>query len=137
MNRRGERAVRFFITANSIVDGYGYGYGRGEVMLDEVTANLFLEKDKGYIIYDDEQEALTDLKGLGEPLDVNQDGDVESKELVNGTSLPDNFPVRNTLIENGYDTVEKVVVAGETLTKLNGITQAKLKKIAFALNELH
>ena len=137
MNRRGERTVRFFITANSIVDGYGYGYGRGEVMLDEVTVNLFLEKDKGYVIYDDTQEMLADLEDLGKPLDVNQDGDVESKELVEGTSLPDNFPVRNTLIENGYDTTEKVAAAGETLTKLNGITQAKLKKIAFALNELH
>lgn len=53
----------------------------------------------------------------------------------NGTPLPEDFPVKDWLEENGYDTIEKVK-ACEDLTVIKGIGEKTAESILSCLAEL-
>jgi hypothetical protein len=47
----------------------------------------------------------------------------------NDNTLPEDFPVRDLLFEAGYDTVEKIKAAGDSLTDVKGVGKGTLKQL--------
>jgi len=50
----------------------------------------------------------------------------KSKEV---NPLPEGLPCREILFENGFDTIEKVTEAGESITEIKGIGKKSLAQI--------
>lgn len=73
-----------------------------------------------------------DLRQAEENATAN-DGGAESA----GTDLPERFPSRQLLIQNGFDTVEKVKAATkEQLAAIEGIGEASVQRIGVAASKL-
>jgi len=92
---------------------YGYFAGQSGI-IDAGKAQKLLHE--GYIIIAPEKE------DAGSP-----PADVAPLEVVN--PLPADFPARVILFEAGFDTVAKVVEAGESLTDIKGIGKGFLRQI--------
>lgn len=91
-----------------------YGYFAGQSgKVDAIKAQKLLQD--GYIIIAPEKE---------EPA---VPADIAPMEVIN--PLPADFPARIILFEAGFDTVDKVLQAGESLTDIKGIGKGTLRQI--------
>ncbi len=90
-----------------------YGYFAGQSgKIDAVKAQKLLQE--GYIIIAPEKE------DSGIP-------PTDPLEVIN--PLPPDFPARIILFEAGFDTIDKVLQAGESLTDIKGIGKGTIRQI--------
>lgn len=101
-------------------------YAPGERELDYKTAVRFRDEGKGNFV--DKSDAPDD--------EVEETEETEDTGTEGATEIPEDFPKREVLIENGYDTMEKIRNAtSEDLLEIEGIGEATLNTIGNAVSE--
>lgn len=94
--------------------------------------------DPGTLADEKTTESTDDAETSDEDTDATGDeADAAATKTSSGTALPADFPERETLITNGFDSIESLSVKGVDveLTKI-GLTKGKVNKIGQALNKL-
>lgn len=91
------------------------------------------------------KKAIDEAPSAGDTDTADSDADATGNEADDaklktsgGTPLPADFPEREILIENGFDTIESLSAKGVDveLAKLSGLTKGKVNKIGQALNTI-
>lgn len=125
-----EKRIEFEITTNFTETQTNLCYGKGIYELPVSKANEFYKQGKGKFVNSSEIPEETIDPNFEEVPAVSN---VSKPE----TELPDKFPFKKLLIENEFDTAEKVQAAGkEKLLAIDGIGEVGVTKIGLALDEL-
>jgi len=91
------------------------------------------EEDLDKILSQDQVDHLTARNAIEGEWSGKGDGGMKMLPSDHATPLPTGFPGRIDLLRAGYDTIEKVTAAGESLLEVKGIGEPTFEKIMDAL----
>ena len=115
-----------------------YGPGKDVEVPESLAAALGIEpKSKDETKLEPSAESSDDREPVDPNAEASEESEAESNDESSDTSdVPEDFPSRELLIENGFDSLAKIREASdEELTSITGIGKAILASIREAQSE--